>query len=401
LSTTPAPDDFQRPVPIVTLMTLCALSQAALAMYLPSGPAIVASLATNDGMVQLVLTAYMAAYAAVLPVVGPLSDRFGRKPPLIAGTLIFLTGSLACAASPAIEWLLAARMIQAIGGCCCVVVSRASVRDLATGPAGARAMYWTSIAMSMTGFVSPFIGGWLQVWFGWQASFLFMAAIALAVMLFGALRLQETATRGAASGQVWRSYATLFRHRNFVLSAVGVGFGSGSFYSFLSASPAVFMGLFGLTVQEYSFIPMSWAIGFTSGGILATRLVGRLPPQSLLFTGLGIALAAGLVMTAITFTGSRNAVLYAACIVFFGLGNSFNVPQGMNLALISAPRELAGAASSGVIFSQFIIGGISTVLMAVLPHDTPFPMVVITSLAMLCSLLCYLRIGGARLAAMK
>lgn len=382
-----------RPLPIITLMVLCALSQAAITMYQPSVPEMITALPADRNSVQLVLTVYLTAFTVALPFAGPLSDRFGRKPLLTIGVILFGLGSLGCALAPGVQALWAARVLQAVGGCTCVVVARAVVRDSATGTAAARGLAYTSVGMSLTSIFAPSVGSLLHTFLDWRGSFWLLAVTALLALLLGLPRVKESFQKGAVTGNPFRSYKLLLLHTRFRHCVTAIGFTSGTFYSFLAAAPGVFMGGLGMSVQEFAIVPMLWGIGFTAGGLASTRLISYFQPGRLILLGISITVLSGVGLSVMTLLGIRDPYILVIPVFLFGLGNALNIPQGMNLALTTAPREIAGAASSVMMLSQFFVGTLGSMIMLALPVDTPVPVALVVTASALISLAFYLRVG--------
>jgi MFS transporter, DHA1 family, multidrug resistance protein len=178
--------------PMALLVALMVTSQVAITIFLPSLPSMAGDLDTSQAMVQMTVSAYLGAFAIAQLVVGPISDAIGRRTPLIAGLVLFTLGSLACAAAPTIDILIAARMVQAIGGCACLVVGCAIVRDTTDGPAATRAMAYLGMSLAVAPMLAPLVGGQLETAFGWQSSFLFTALLGGLTLIATMLTLSET-----------------------------------------------------------------------------------------------------------------------------------------------------------------------------------------------------------------
>ncbi|MGY8957672.1 MAG: MFS transporter, partial [Alphaproteobacteria bacterium] len=161
--------------PLALLVTLMVTSQVAITIFLPSMPSIAEDLGTTQSLVQLTVSAYLGAFAVAQLVVGPISDAIGRRKPMLIGLVLFTLASLACAAATSIELLIAGRIIQAFGGCVCIAISRAIVRDTSDGAAATRAMAYLGMSLAVAPTLAPLLGGQLESFFGWQANFLFTA----------------------------------------------------------------------------------------------------------------------------------------------------------------------------------------------------------------------------------
>jgi len=168
---------------IAYLTVLVAMGQMSTGIYLPSMPSLAAVFATDSGTVKLTMSVFLAGFAVAQLIYGPLCDRFGRRPVVIGGLAIFALASLACALAPSIEWLIVARLFQAIGACSGQVLGRAIGRDLFEGQRYAKVMALVGLALALTPAAGPVLGGVLQVAFGWQANFLFLAGWGLVLLL--------------------------------------------------------------------------------------------------------------------------------------------------------------------------------------------------------------------------
>ena len=184
------------------LVALMVTSQVAITIFLPSLPSMAGDLGTSQALVQMTVSAYLGAFAIAQLVVGPISDAIGRRKPLIAGLILFTLGSIACAAAPTIDILIGARMAQAIGGCACLVVGRAIVRDTTDGAAATRAMAYLGMSLAVAPMLAPLLGGQLETAFGWQSNFLFTALLGGLTLIATILTLDETLPmRSPASDQ--------------------------------------------------------------------------------------------------------------------------------------------------------------------------------------------------------
>jgi DHA1 family bicyclomycin/chloramphenicol resistance-like MFS transporter len=221
------------------LIAITALAPAALHMLVPSLPLLARVFAGTSGSVQLVLTVFLAGIAAGQLVYGPVSDRFGRRPVLIAGLALFLLGTLLCGLARSLPVLILGRALEACGGCAGMVLSRAIVRDLFDRDRAASAIATISMAMTLAPSVAPAIGAYLAEWAGWRADFALLGMVGAAVLILVSARLPETQARGAAldpAGMIW-ACATLLSSSDFLGFALAASFTSASWFTFLAGAP--------------------------------------------------------------------------------------------------------------------------------------------------------------------
>jgi DHA1 family bicyclomycin/chloramphenicol resistance-like MFS transporter len=356
-------------IPVATIMALCFLGQSGLTVYLPAAQIMARTFETSPAQIQLLLTAFMLPYSAVIPFVGPLSDRIGRRPMILGGTALYAAASVLAGISPTLEVMYFARAGQGIGACCMMVLTRAMVRDMGTGPAVARALTYTGMALSLANIIAPVIGYLLLGLMGWQGTFLGEAAAA-AVTLVAALRLKETASRGGIAGKLVTSYMTLFTIPPHVGNCLAFAFSSAAYFSWISASPPIFMNQLGITEQQYAFIPMLYGAGFFFTGLIATRLFSRTSDHTIIMAGNTVQLAGAVAMLFFAATGLHHPVLIAAPSIAIGIGNGLCLPRHMNVALTAAPVEIAGAASAVLMFSQYVIGTLASIIAAATQHTS-------------------------------
>ena len=231
------------------LGALIAVAPLAMDIYLASMPSMTRALSATPGEVQLTLSLYMYGWGATQIFVGPLADRFGRRPALIAGLALFVAASAVCAASRTIETLIAARVAQAIGMATVAVVPRAVVRDLYTGERAARMLSLMGVVLGVAPIVAPIIGSHLHVWFGWQANFVFVAAYGAIALVCVVIALPETIkaknARATHPTVVLANYRRLLQSRRHVGYALVAAFASSGLFAFLAGSAFAFVTMIG------------------------------------------------------------------------------------------------------------------------------------------------------------
>jgi DHA1 family bicyclomycin/chloramphenicol resistance-like MFS transporter len=361
----------------ITLTALVAYGPVSTDLYLPSLPAMQQALATDIAGVQMTLTAFVWGFALAQLVYGPLSDRFGRRPVLLVGLVLFLMASLVCVAATTIEGLIAGRFLQALGACAGPVLGRAVVRDL-YGPLDAgRVLAYMGTAMALIPAAAPTLGGVLEVTFGWRANFVALTlfgVMVLALTWFGLpeshYERDDTATRPA---RIISNFATLLRHRGFLGSTLAVSAAFAGLFSFISGSPFVLIEVLGLPPDRFGFAFLVAVVGFMGGSYLSGRLVRRLGTPRLVTVGCGLCFVGGLSMALLAFSGviSLAAVLVPCGIYFAGAGLA--IPVGFAAALAPFPR-MAGAASSLLGFLQMGLGGLAGMAVGHFYDGSTWPM---------------------------
>ena len=255
---------------------LAAVSPFAIDMYLPAMPMVAADLAASPQAVQLTLTAYFVAFGVSQLVYGPLSDQMGRRPPLLIGLGIFLAGTLGCALAPDIGALTAARVLQGIGGATVMVVPRAIIRDLYSGPEATRLMAMVMLVISVSPMLAPLAGSAVMAVASWRWIFGVLALAAAASLALTRFALTETLAPAdrvpARPAPLVRGAARLLRDRAFMgLTLVG-GFGMASFFVFIASASFVYTESFGLTPTGFSIAFAINAVGFFAASQAAAGL---------------------------------------------------------------------------------------------------------------------------------
>jgi DHA1 family bicyclomycin/chloramphenicol resistance-like MFS transporter len=363
---------------IAVLAGLAATGTLATNILLPSLPQMAASLNVTSAAVTAAITVFLAVFAIGQLVVGPISDRYGRRWPVLTGFAIFFAGSIWCGLASDLPSLLIGRVIQAAGACATSVLSRAIARDLFSGPALGRAMALIMIAMSAAPGFSPLLGGALDHTFGWRSEFAFLAAFAglgaLAYgMVFGETHL---ATRTLLDPRaIAKTYLALLRDRRFVVPAATVSLILGALFSIFSAAPRVLIEAMRFTpIQLGLFFAGTVLIVFVAG-ILATRLAPRYGLDRSIRGGLFTAATGSFAMLLVSLYNPSFLPFLAAMSVFL-LGMGIVSPLGTAQAL-SPFGDKAGAASALIGFSQMMTAAIGVWLAATIAQDALFALGVV------------------------
>jgi DHA1 family bicyclomycin/chloramphenicol resistance-like MFS transporter len=353
---------------LATLAALSAFGPISLDLYLPAFPSIAESLGVSTGDVQMTFAACLLGLGVGQLLYGPLSDRYGRKPPLIAGLILYIVASLLCAVAPSLAVLTGLRLVQGLGGCAGLVIARAIVRDCFDGPALARSYsVITSVAM-LAPLISPTIGALVLRAVGWREVFLVIALFG-AACLVGTLMLPETHPSHRRSDHgvqaALRGYGSLLRRRDFVLPGGVAALASGTLMAYISSSSVVFITDYDVTPLGFALIFALMSLFFVSGVRLNLHLLQRRTAHSLLRIYLPV-IASGMAVTLVLLVVHAPlwSVLLALAVVKVCLGGT--LPNATAEAMLPFARR-AGAASALLGTLQMGLGAVIAALLALLP----------------------------------
>ncbi|MEP0707831.1 MAG: multidrug effflux MFS transporter [Parvibaculum sp.] len=345
----------------VFLASLTAVGPLSTDMYLPSLPAIAAEFGADTGATQLTLSTHLIGFAGSQLFYGPLSDRFGRRPVLIGGFLLYIAGSVVSLFVMSIEQLILARLLQAVGGGASVVLARAIVRDLFEGAEAGQMLAKMAAIMGLVPALAPMLGGVVQDLYGWKANFIAMALFGVVLLGIVATSLGETLPparrQSAAPIAILRNYRRLLADMRFLkyLAVACVCF-SGLF-AFISGSSFVLQGRYGLSPVVYGLCFGAMAGGYVAGSLSGSRLVRRFGIDGTLRAG-GFAAALGGLLMLGGLMSSVSALAIVMPIVIYGFAVGLTMPQAMAGALTPFP-EMAGTASSLLGFLQAMAGAVA------------------------------------------
>ena len=357
---------------IVVLGLLIALGPLTIDLYLPALPTITADLVSSEAVVQLTLTGTLLGLAVGQLVVGPLSDAFGRKRPLIAGTALHVLASLLCVVAPDIVALGLLRVVQGFGASAGAVIALAVVRDLYTGRAAATVLSRLILVMGAAPVIAPTLGGGLLTVTSWRGVFAALAGLGALLVLLAALALPETLPparrRTAGVRGTLRDYRALLHDRTFVGLVLVAGFAMAALLAYVSGSSFVFQEQFGLDQQQFGLAFGSGAIWLIVATQLNPVLLRHHEPRQILLAAVAAGAAAGLVLVGIALTGFGGlvGVLVGMWAVLFATGLA--LPNAPAVALASY-GEAAGTAAALLGAVQFGVGAAVSPLVGVLGND--------------------------------
>lgn len=347
---------FDRTTPphIATLIIMAAMSALSMNIFLPSLPQMTVYFETEYRVMQLSVALYLATNAALQLVIGPISDKLGRRPVVLTGLAIFTLASLACIFAPNVTVFLVFRMCQtivAVG----MVLSRAIVRDIHPQDKAASMIGYVTAGMSLAPMFSPAIGGVLDAAFGWQGSFWALTLAGLAVFwLCWADQGETVQVHGKSMGAQFREYPELFRSPRFWGYSVACAATSGAFFSYLGGAPFVGSEIFGLTPTQLGVYFGAPAVGYLVGNVLTGRYAERMGINWMILWGCVICATALLALLGVFMLGLGSALVFFGSMTFVGLGNGMSIPNAM-AGMLSVRPHLAGTASG--LGGALMIGG--------------------------------------------
>ncbi|NEK85879.1 multidrug effflux MFS transporter [Blastococcus saxobsidens] len=384
-----APTSAQRPGAARTALTLgafVAIGPLTIDMYLPALPAITEDLLTTSATVQLTLTGTLVGLALGQLVLGPLSDAYGRRGPLLAGTALHVLASLLILVAPSIAVLGALRLLQGVGAAAGAVIALAVVRDLYTGRAAATMLSRLFLVLGAAPVLAPTIGGELLRFTDWRGVFVVLAGYGLLMLVVGWATLRETLPpeRRSSTGVrgTLRTYRGLMHDRVYVGLVLVAGLTMAGLFSYVSGSSFVYQDQFGLDEQQFGLLFGAGAFWLIAATQLNPLLLRRWSPQQLLVAGtvLGALAGAALVVLAGTETGGLPAVTGALWVVLFACGLA--LPNAPALAL-SRHGEAAGSAAALLGAIQFGVGAVVSPVVGLLGNDAvAIGLVVVTALVL-------------------
>jgi MFS transporter, DHA1 family, multidrug resistance protein len=347
------------------LAMLTAIGPLSMDMYLPSLPDIAHVLAAPTARTQLTVSSYLIGFAVGQVFYGPLSDRHGRRPVLLAAVALYLTSTLACAAAQSVDLLIAARFLQGIGGAGSIVLARAIVRDLYSGVRAARELSLMGSISAFAPIVAPMLGGVLQTAFGWRASFVCMSIGAIIAVLVAARLLPETLRQRSGEPvslfSMLRGYGAVLRHQGFLVYLGILTISYAGLFAWISGASVLLQGVYGLSAVTFGFTFALGAAGYMAGATIATRLVVRLGLDRTIGVGVIVLAAGGVALAAVVAAGVPGVWLVVAMALYLaGLGLA--MPQAMAGALTPFPDRAGTAASLMGLVQQTVAAIVAAVI---------------------------------------
>ncbi|MBY6194886.1 Bcr/CflA family multidrug efflux MFS transporter [Marinobacter hydrocarbonoclasticus] len=361
----------------ILLAAAVALGPLAVDMYLPALPQIGADFDAGTDQVQLTLSVYLAGFAIAQLICGPLADRFGRKPIMIGGFLLFTVASIGCALANNIETLQLFRFLQALGGSAGPVLGRAIIRDIYTPREAAKILALLASIMALAPAVAPTLGGLMVGGLSWHWIFIAMGGYALvmaAVTAFGIPEpLKPEYRQPLRLCHLFANYRRISTDASFIGYTLTNAAIYGGLFAFLSGASFVLIDVLGVQPEHFGFYFAAIVVGYIAGNLGSIRLARYLGPDQILFYGLVTALAGGAIMALLAYQQvySPWAVMIPQAIFMAGTG--LVLPQCMAGALANFPT-MAGSASALFGFIQMSAAAIAGAIVGALHNGTPLVM---------------------------
>ncbi|MCL3883683.1 multidrug effflux MFS transporter [Marivita sp. GX14005] len=336
--------DRSTPPHIVTLILLSGLSALVMNIFLPSLPNMTAYFQTEYWIMQLSIAVYLGVNAVLQILIGPISDKLGRRPVILWGIGAFCVATLGCIFAPNIWLFLTFRMAQAVI-VAAMVLSRAVVRDCVPADQAASMIGYVTMGMAVVPMIGPAFGGVLDEFFGWQANFWLLFALGGAILWLSWADLGETASvSGLTLGQQFAQYPELLTSPRFWGYALAAGLSSGAFFAYLGGAPYVGSEVFGMTPAQLGFFFGAPAIGYFGGNFLSGRYSARIGVNRMVLFGT-LVNGVGITLSMMVFwAGLGSEWTFFGFMTFVGLGNGMTIPNA-TAGTLSVRPHLAGTAS--------------------------------------------------------
>ncbi|MGV0814898.1 multidrug effflux MFS transporter [Mycolicibacterium boenickei] len=360
------------------LALLTAVAPLSIDMYLPAFPAMAEEFGTSASAVQLTLTAFMVGLASGQLIIGPLSDRFGRRPLILVGTLVCVLAGVACAVAPNIAALTAFRFVQGFSGAAGVVLSRAVVADRVHGAAAARAFSLMMIINGAAPVLAPLIGGSLMGVIGWRGIFWILTGLSIAMFVGAVVVLPETHPKDRRhTGGVMamlRDARSVLTNRGYIGYTLAFAFGFTVMFAYISASPFVLQNVLGLSPLHYSFAFAANAAGIVIVNAVNARIVGRFGQRRLLHLGIGLLVLFSVLLLVDALLGP---VLWASLVLLWGAVASLGLVAANATSLaLDEVRHAAGTGSAVLGALQFGLAAVVSPIVGIGGDHTALPMAV-------------------------
>jgi DHA1 family bicyclomycin/chloramphenicol resistance-like MFS transporter len=368
-------------VPLIILLTaLVSLSVFSTDIYLPSLPEMVEVFHTTISDVQLTLSSYMVGFALSMLLSGLISDRFGRRPVVLTGIGLHFIASIICLFTSRIEILIAARFFQALGGCCGTVLGRVIVRDLYPKKECIKVLSYMATGMSLSPALAPILGGYLQSWYGWKASFITLACVSGVIFIFSFWFLKESIpaiNKGVLSPKkLIANYGKVLGNRHFLGYTAAITFAWCGYFSFICGSSFVFIDLLKVSPSTYGMLYGVVVTGYLIGTFLSNRLAARYQIKQSVLLGVLIGLIGSAFLLCCALFASFSVISMMVPMVIFLIGIGIIMPNCQVAATDPFPN-LMGTAASLFYFIEMMTGAVAGTIVGRSNEISQMPMVLV------------------------
>jgi DHA1 family bicyclomycin/chloramphenicol resistance-like MFS transporter len=361
---------------LALLAALVALGPLSVDMYLPAMPGMLRAFGTDIAGMHLTVSAYLWGFAIFHLACGPLADRYGRRPVLLGGTLLFIAASLGCAQADEVTELASYRFLQGIGACVGPTLARTVARDI-YGPArAARALSLIAMIMALAPAIAPGLGGIMLRFLSWPSVFLFLAAYGAVIGVLVLRFLPETlaAPQSLHPARIAANYAELLLHPTFMTVSIAGALVYAGLLAYLASSGFVFIDMLGVPLSLFGLIFLSSVIGYMAGSALSARLASRHRSEGVMLAGGGLAVASTGAMLATHLLLPASVLALVLPMTLYALSLGLILPHAMAIALKPFPH-MAGTASALLGFVQMGLAALVTAAVGGLLADSPRPLI--------------------------
>jgi MFS transporter, DHA1 family, multidrug resistance protein len=372
----------------LALASISFIGPLAVHLFMPVIPAVKAALGLSDALAQLTFSISLFGMAISTLFYGSLSDRYGRRPVLLAGLALFLVGSAISAAAASVFTLVAGRLIQAIGAGSGVTLGRAIAQDIYGRDRLVKAIAYLTMAYTISPMVSPLVGGILVDSFGWRSVFAFALALGGVIALLAYVAVFESrppAPENRGSGSVLQNYAALFSHLRFTAFVLQTGFISGTFMVTASAASGLLKEMLHRPATEFGLYFLLFPSGLLFGNFIASRIGNRVANETMVWVGSLVVFAAVTAQSGMLLSGHVTPQTLFVPGFFITMAQGISLSYAQAGAMATNPK-LAGTAAGVGVFVQNLCGAAFAQLYGVLADGTVVPLTQTTALSVLCAL---------------
>lgn len=393
-------ESFSNKIPfwLILMALITAMGPITIDMYLPTFPDIAQDLQVSPHEIELTVSSYLLGLSLAQLFIGPLTDRYGRKKPLLFGLGLYLLATISCALSTSFDMLLISRTLQAFGAASCIVIPRAVIRDHYNTQDAAHALSLLMLIMGLAPVLAPVAGSFLGPIVGWRGLFAIMLFIAVLLIVLCVVKLEESLkpenTVKLSAKTISGNYFGLLCHRNFMAFALSGGLGMAGLFAFIASSPTIFITQFGISPEDFGFFFGLNAVGLILGSQISVRMLRKHASHKVLKIALLLGLVFSMIGLLLTLTHLINIFLFVLCMFCLSACLGVINPNATAMALKEQGARL-GVASALMGCMQFLFGTLTTSLVSHWQTGTALPLFTSLFVCLGISFICGRFIGRA------